>query len=269
VIQQQEVQTHNDTPQIVYDQASAYQLGAQGSTYKPVLSNVLVILGIVVGVTILDVLLIYVIIVTISYIIYVLAAIPIAAIIFGIYAVNDRNLRVYQFANGLIRAKGKRLDVIRWDQVAFLIQNGGSKGSEWADAGSGVFHRNVDGLYSITVQRTDGVKFHFGGTLRHATQLIQTIQEAVTEVHLPQAVTTFNAGSSVTFGPFILNSQGLSKGGEVVPWNEIQSVNVKSDVLIIKRVGKAFFWASVKISKIPNALVFMYMVHYARTGRID
>lgn len=268
MIQQQEVQAHNATPQSVYAQASAYQLGAQGPTYRPVLPSVLAVIGMMVGVIVADIILLFIITVLTGYIFYILIAIPIVAIIYGIYALNDSNLRIYQFANGLVRVKGEQHDVIRWDQVAFVIQNVRRRGYGYAWGGIlGAALTNTNTPHSINVQRTDGATFKFSGTVRHVTQLIQTIQGAVTQAHMPRAIAAYGAGSPVTFGSFVLSQQGLSNGREALPWNEIQSVDIKNGKVLVKRIGKTFSWANVNISQVPNILVFMSMVNYARTGR--
>ncbi len=269
MIQQHQMQAHNDTPQNVYAQAMAYQLGAQGTTYKPLLPNALAAIGMMVGVTIADVLLLYIILVTTGYLFYILIAIPIAAIIYGIYALIDCNLRVYQFENGLVRAKGERVDVIRWDAVAFVIQNVRRRGYYYAIGGvlaASLANRN-GAPHSVTVQRNDGAVFKFNSTLRHVAQLIQTIQTAVLQAHMPRAMAAYNAGSPVVFGPLTLGQQGLSNGRELLPWNEVQSVDIKRGQVIVKRVGKTFSWANINIAKIPNVFVFMSMINYARTGR--
>jgi len=269
VIQQQEVHTHSDTPQNVYAQATAYQLGAQGTTYKPLLPNVLAVIGMMVAVIIADIILLYIITAVTGYIFYILIVIPIIAVIYGIYALIDCNLRIYQFANGLVRAKGEKVDVIRWDQVAFVIQNMRSRGYGYAWGSIiGAALTNKSTPHSIVVQRTDGAKFKFSGTVQHVVQLIQTIQGAVTQAHMPRAIAAYDAGSPITFGTFVLSRQGLSNGRETLPWNEIQSVDIKNGKVLVKRVGKTFSWANVNISLVPNVLVFMSMINYARTGRV-
>jgi hypothetical protein len=50
-------------------------------------------------------------------------------------------------------------------------------------------------------------------------------------------------------------------------WGEVQNVEIKQGQVIIKKAGKAFAWAKINISHIPNLFVFMGLVHYARTGR--
>jgi len=269
VIQQHQVQAHNDTPQNVYAQAMAYQLGAQGTTYKPLLPNVLAAIGMMVGVTIADILLLYVLIVATGYIFYILIIIPIVAIIYGISALASSNLRVYQFENGLIRAKGEQVDVIRWDAVAFVIQNVRRRGYYYAVGGviAAAFANRNGTPHSVTVQRNDGAVFKFNSTIQHVAQLIQTIQTAVLQVHMPRAMAAFNTGGPVTFGPLTLSQQGLSNGRELLPWNEVQSVDIKQGQVLVKRVGKTFSWANINIGQIPNVLVFMSMINYARTGR--
>ena len=269
MIQQHQVQAHNDTPQGVYAQAMAYQLGAQGTTYKPLLPNALAAIGMMVGVTIADIILLYVVLVATGYLFYILIAIPIVAIIYGISALVNSNLRVYQFENGLIRAKGEQIDGIRWDAVAFVIQNVRRRGYYYAWGGviaAALANRNGT-PHSVTVQRNDGAVFKFNGTLQHVGQLIQTIQTAVLQAHMPRAMAAYTAGSPVTFGPLTLSLQGLSNGRDLLPWNEVQSVDIKQGQVIVKKVGKTFSWANINIGKIPNVLVFMSMINFARTGR--
>lgn len=195
--------------------------------------------------------------------------IPIVAVIYGIYALIDCNLRVYQFADGLVRAKGEQLDVIRWDAVTSVIQNVRRRGYYYAWGGvlAAAFANRNGTPHSVTVQRSDGAIFKFNSTVQHVTQLIQTIQTAVMQAHMPRAMAAFNAGSPVTFGSLTLSQQGLSNGREIVPWNEVQSVDIKQGQVIVKRVGKTFRWANVNIGQIPNVLVFMSLINYARTGR--
>ncbi len=269
MIQQHQVQAHSDTPQNVYAQATAYQLGAQGTTYKPLLPNALAAIGMMIGVIIADIILLYFIAVATGYIFYILIVIPIVAVIYGIYALIDSNLRVYQFANGLIRAKGEQLDVIRWDAVAFVTQNVRRRGYYyiWGGVLAAAFANRNGTPHSVTVQRIDGAVFKFNGTLRHVAQLIQTIQTAVMQEHMPRAMAAYNAGSPVTFGPLTLGQQGLSNGRELLPWNEVQSVDIKQGQVLVKKVGKTFSWANINIGQIPNVFVFMSMINYARIGR--
>ncbi len=269
MIQQHSIQTHNDTPQNVYAQATAYQLGMQGTTYKPLLPNALAAIGMMVGVTIADILLLYILVVTTGYLFYILIAIPIIAVIYGIYALIDADLRVYQFEHGLIRAKGEQMDVIRWDSIAYVIQNVRNRGYYYVWGGviaAALANRNGT-PHSVTVQRNDGAVFKFNDRIQHVGKLIQTIQTAVMQFHMPRAIAAYNAGSPVVFGPLTLSQQGLSNERELVPWNEVQSVDIKQGQVLVKRVGKTFRWANINVGQIPNVLVFMSMINYARTGR--
>jgi len=265
-VMQQEVRANTDTPANIYEQATAYQLGALGTTYKPVLSSALAVLGMMAGVLVVDAVLFYLnLILLTGYDLGILLIISIIVIIYGIHAFNDVNLRVYQFANGLIRAKGAKLDVIRWDQVVSIVQNVQLIG--YYGGLIGMMARNSASTNTVVVQRNDGATFKFGSTLRHVIQLIQTIQGAVTQAHMPKAMAAYNAGSPVVFGMFILSQQGLNNWRGTIPWNEVQSVDIKNGHVIIKQVGKTFNWANARIATVPNALVFMSMINYARTGK--
>ncbi len=269
MIQQQQVQATSAIPANVYQQAGAYQLGIPIATYKPLLPSILAVVAMMVGGVIASIVLLIAIAAVTGYLFYILIVIPIAAIIYGVYALIDCDLRVYQFSNGLIRAKGHQAEVIRWDQVISVVQNVRRRGTYYFLGGViGAAIASSRSSHSFTVQRSDGASFKFNGILKNVAQLGQNIQQAVTQQHMPRAIAAFNAGSQVNFGPLTVSTQGLSNGREVLSWNQVQSVDLKQGQVIVRKVGKTFNWASLNISQVPNLLVFMGLVNYARTGRM-
>lgn len=243
-------------PQIsgeVYQQAAIYQLGTPVATFTPLLSNPLTIIAMVLGIIIADVILVA-FIYSLGYILYILIAIPIAAIIYGINALRHCNLKVYQFSYGLVRVKGTRVDAIRWDQV------------------ESVWQKITKGRYSTsrtyTLRRSDGASFTFTHALRHVEQLGQNMQQTIAAIHTPMAMTAYNAGNTLHFGPLHLNYQGISNGKEVLPWHEMQGVEIKQGYVNIKRMGKTFNWSRIAVANIPNVLVFLNVVNHARSGQI-
>lgn len=270
MIQSHQMQTPSEIPPVIYQQAGAYGLGAPVAVYKPLLPNIFAILGMIVGVVVIDVILLVAIALLTDYVLYILVVIPIAAIVYGIMALFNCNLRVYQFSDGLIRVKGTQTDLIRWDQVTSVVQQVRRRGNYyfWGGIIGAAIAARSRPSQNFTVQRNDGATFKFNAILKNVAQLGQNIQQAVTQRHMPQAIAAFQGGSAIPFGPLTVTAQGLHNGREILPWNQVQSVDVKQGQVIVKKVGKTFSWASVYISKIPNLMVFLGLVNYARTGRV-
>jgi len=245
--------TEQQMPPEVYQLAGTYQLGTLNVLYKPTFTNPLAIIGITIGVIILDIILAAVIY-NVGFIVYILFLLPIFMIVFAINRIANCNLRVYAFTNGLVRAKGSQNDVIRWDQVQAVLQNI-TRGTY-----SGTTH-------NYTVRRGDGATFKFGSVLRNVANLGQTLQQEVARALLPRAIAAYNAGSALPFGSLSISVQGINNGSETVPWNQVQNVEVKQGFVLVKKMGKSLNWARVKVSTIPNFPVFMGMVSYARGGQ--
>lgn len=267
-MQNTQMRNHYELPTIVAQQAGASGLGAPLGVYRPLLSSNLAIIGMVVGLIAADILLLFAFVIFTGYLLYVLIYTPVLAIVYGIYAFTIRNLRVYEFSNGLILVKSNRMDPIRWDQVTSVTQQQRRRGAYyfWGGIIGGAIASN-NPVQSFTVHRADGASFKFTGALRGLRRLHQNVQQAVTRLHLPKAIATYNSGAPVPFGPFTVSLQGLSNGRISMLWEEVQNVEIKQGQVIIKKAGKALAWAKINISQIPNLLVFMGLVHYARTGR--
>lgn len=58
------------------------------------------------------------------------------------------------------------------------------------------------------------------GNLENAEQLAQTIQQEVTRRQLGRAMTMFNAGQPVQFGPLTVTRAGLEHGRKILPWSQ-------------------------------------------------
>jgi hypothetical protein len=239
-------------PPEVYQQAAIFQLGEPTAIYRPSITNPLAIIGIVLGVCILDILLLIAISTT-HVISYLLIAIPIAMVIYGVRAFMWRNVRVYIFTNGFIRANGMTIDAVRWDQVEAVFQR--AIRSRYGNVIS----------YSYTVRRNDGAVYKFNNLIKKIADLGNTIQHEVTKVHVPRAIAAFNAGNPLYFGKLSMNVQGLSKGSAMLPWIQVRNVDLNRGYVQIWQNGSSRRWARIRVSDVPNLLVFLEMVNYARS----
>jgi hypothetical protein len=83
----------------------------------------------------------------------------------------------------------------------------------------------------------------------------------VTRAQLPGAIDTFNAGQPASFGPLAVSRTGITVGGQLARWSEIQGVRTRSGYVQVKKIGKRLAWKTVPVSVIPNYFVFDALVH--------
>jgi hypothetical protein len=239
-------------PPEVLQQAAIFQLGEPTAAYRPSMTNPLAIIGIALGVSIVDILLL-IAIYNAGFIVYLLVAIPIAMVIWGVRALMWHKVRIYLFTNGFIRANGMTIDAVRWDQVEAVWQR--PLRSRYGYVRS----------YAYTVKRSDGATYKFDNLIKKAADLGNTIQHEVTKVHVPRAIAAFNSGNPLLFGKLSLNVQGLSKGSAMLPWMQVRNVDLNRGYVQVWQNGSSRRWARVTVSAVPNLLVFLEVVNYARS----
>jgi len=238
-------------PGEIYQQAATYGLGELAATYKPKYTNAFAIIGIALGVTIVDIAAVVGIYLA-GWIVWYLLAIPIIVIVWAINALIHCNLRVYIFTNGFIRAVGRQGDVVRWDQVRAI----------WEKVTRSGGYRSGNLTYTYTVQRSDNAIFKQGSPLINSRDMGFRMMRAVVQVHLPPARAAYDAGQTLTFGPINVNMQGLNNGKELIPWNQIGKVTTQQGVVCIEQNGHVIKWASVKSADVPNLSVLIALVNY-------
>ena len=82
------------------------------------------------------------------------------------------------------------------------------------------------------------------------------VAQAITRELVPRALHAVRGGETLTFASLSLNQQGIANKREMLPWSQIQGVNVHQGRATIKKVGTSrVFWTD-RVAKIPNFLVF-------------
>jgi type IV secretory pathway VirB3-like protein len=238
------------TPEI-QQQAVQYQLGPLYAIYKPSFTNPFAIIGIALGAIVADII-VFALIYAAGYILYYTVAVPIIAVILAISALSNSNLRIYHFEQGLIRAKGKQTEVVRWEHVRALFVK--------------ITNSRYGTQHLYTIERNDGASIKVTA-VKGIEVLGQNIQQAILYALWPSAVASYQAGNTLNFGPLNVSMQGISKGNNLLPWNQVQEVNVKRGIVSVKSAGKTLRWSSTFVRKLPNFIIFMRLCDYARTGR--
>jgi hypothetical protein len=239
-------------PPAVYQQASVYNLGTPTGIFKPRFANPLAIIGIALGITIADIIVLVAILMAAGYLFYILITIPIAAIIWMIAALSHCNQRIYTFTQGLIETRGSVQDISRWEHIETV----------WVK----VVKSYSKTSYTYTVRRTDGKTFKFTSYLQNVVQLGGIIQQELVRAQMPRVTQAYNAGNTISFGPVNVNMQGLNNGKELIPWDQINSIVVRNGVLNVEKDGRFLRWSSIKAQNVPNIALLQELVSYIARG---
>jgi hypothetical protein len=99
-------------------------------------------------------------------------------------------------------------------------------------------------------------------------QLGRIFRARVTSVLLPKAISRFNAGQSMSFGPLTVGPAGITAGDESVTWAEVQDVQTRSGFVNVKKAGQWRAWSKVVVAQIPNYFVFNALVRAVLAQRV-
>jgi hypothetical protein len=162
-----------------------------------------------------------------------------------------RTLVYLVFGNALVRVRGGRWRIFRWDDIKAVFEN----------------PIGTDSRYRIVL--SDGRTKSIASIVKNHEALGDTIVARVTERVLPEALRTFDEGGTVSFGPLSVSPDLLTYKHKQVAWTEIARLDVefnpqiKSTQLEV-RAGIGFLtWCSVPVSNIPNLRVFLELAHRA------
>jgi hypothetical protein len=169
----------------------------------------------------------------------------------GYSVIQVANQQIYLFEQGMVIAKGKQVQTFSWNQVAEVWQ------SITRTYRNG---RYVGTTYLYTLRRIDGYQIKLNNLTKDIAELGPTMAQSITRELLPRALHTIRGGQTLTFASFSLNRQGIGKGREVLPWSQVQGVDVHQGRVIVKQAGKSRDSWTVRVAKIPNFLVFTLLV---------
>ncbi|HLG75414.1 MAG TPA: DUF6585 family protein [Ktedonobacteraceae bacterium] len=182
-----------------------------------------------------------------------IAAALLGGIYYALYPIIYRSYRVYIYTYGFVVTKRGQVSVFPWQEVdGFWMQV--------------VKHRqygiSTGTTHKYTVQRRDGTKVVFKDDYVRIEQLGDTISDQLTAIMMPQALATVHAGGTVDFGPISVGPLGLMKGNKVLPWQEVQDVDIRKGQMVIEKQGKYLNWATFYVWKIKNVMVFLHLVNH-------
>lgn len=158
--------------------------------------------------------------------------------------------RVLVFNEAVGFVKGDQVTAMRWNDVREIHQD--------------IYTYRVNFVpiinrHNYTLNGADDRKIRLTRSIHHIEELGPILHQAVTKQQMPKAVETLKSGSTISFGPFALNNQGLTMKNKLIPWNEIKSVRVNNGSIMVDRAGK-ITWSGISASSIPNLYLFLTLV---------
>lgn len=170
--------------------------------------------------------------------------------------------RVYVFESGFVTAdRTGPLEAYRWDAISAVYQE--------------IVDRYANGVkvattYTYLIDRNDGATVKLTEFYADIAGLGRHICEQVATVHLPAVQQALAASQPVPFGDLTLSIAGVTTHkGELVPWQQIEAVQVRSGYVSFRRAGKWLSVSRTNAREIPNLYLFLHManrLHAAARG---
>lgn len=117
----------------------------------------------------------------------------------------------------------------------------------WPGQDRDIEHANLSAVPGVT-------------TAINAGQLGWIFTTRVAEILLPKAISQFNAGQSITFGPLTVGPGGISEGGDSLTWDEVGDVRTEESFVNVRKVGTRRAWKKVTQPEVPNDFVLEALV---------
>lgn len=166
------------------------------------------------------------------------------AVLLIIWRVVLRGRVVYLLEGGLVVSRP--VETFPWDALESVSMAGLQRGrrgrTEWR----------------FTVIAEDGRELVLGRELPDVAELGEVVVGEVAGRMLPVYRRAVEVGGAVSFGPFVVDRQGVSKDGDWIPWMSIQDVEIVNGLVHVRRSwdhdGGAGLAATV--GAVPNAVAF-------------
>jgi hypothetical protein len=172
---------------------------------------------------------------------------------------GNRALRKFTVAhvyeNGCVYGHHEKdtADAVRWADVARFVQRVTEKRTNGSSTST---------TYDFDVVHTDGRLFNLVGvgTRRNSSGLerfAEVVGPLVTEAQLPRFREALSSGEPVEFGWFTVRPEGIGRGRKLLPWAELEEVNVREGKVGVRRHGKRLNWAKAGVPDVPNVGAFL------------
>jgi hypothetical protein len=196
------------------------------------------------------------------------------AIFLRIYRFRHSRNFLYEHGYMIVKCVGKQIvasEAIHWREIAIIWHRvNRSTSSSRSSSGSSSTRTTVTHIY--TLQRWNGTLFgssignHEGKTLSGG--LGKHIEQMTLPYLLPQAISTYQQGLPVHFGPLTLHTGGIEYQGSSLPWFGFDHLSMSEDygMLSLRQKGGQRFlgfkkpWATLSYIQVPNLAVLHHLI---------
>lgn len=182
------------------------------------------------------------------------------AIRYATYPLRYKTWHIYTCDHGFLFSKDGKAEAFRWEQIESLWERVTLYKSYGMNAGM---------THKYTVRRIDGTEVILDDKFGNVDKLGDTINEEIIKVKLPQAIAAFAKAEVLNFGPISISPQGISKGTDLLPWDQVKSISIVRGYFIVDRYKKMLSWANIEAYKIPNVLLLTKLISHFTTPAED
>lgn len=184
------------------------------------------------------------------------------ALYLGYSGIQVAHQQIYLFEQGMVIERGKQVQAFSWHQVSEVWQ------SITRNYRNG---RYTGTTYVYTLRRVDGYQIKLDNLTKDIAELGPVVAQAITRELVPRALQAIRGGQILTFASLSLTQRGIANKREMLPWSQIQGVNVHQGRATIKKIGTSRVFWTERVAKIPNFHVFTViadeMLRQAGTGQ--
>lgn len=181
--------------------------------------------------------------------------------IFALKGPGNRSIRkftvAYLFEGGCVFAHHEKetIQATRWEAVTRFRQNISKKYVNGS-------HRST--TYDFDFATSDGRKFNLVGVgtpsgpcgLERFADLADPL---ITTAQLPRFRDALKQGQQVEFGWFAVEPAGIRRGRKLLPWPEVEDIQVNAGKITVRQHGKRFRWSEISVPEVPNLGAFLVL----------
>jgi hypothetical protein len=168
----------------------------------------------------------------------------------GAYASWIKGIALYEA--GLACRSRKGIQAWRWEDVDRFY--------------TAITRHYINGIYTGTTHvyilfNRSEKRLVLNDAYAHVVDLGKKVEQGTFPRLYEHAVSRYNTGEALDFGPVILSQAGIQVRKKVYPWSEVQQVSIRRGILqVLKKDGGRFSGMHVAASAIPNVRVLLSLV---------
>lgn len=176
----------------------------------------------------------------------VFISISLLVCLWGAYRNWSKCMHIY--SDGFIYVRRARLQVIRWQDVETVRHR--------------AFHGTRISFDRYNLNCQNGEKLTIDDSFSDMGQIGSTIEIKTAHHLIPLAWDAYQKQQKITFGPLTLILEGIVHNGKLLPWKQVDYINIDSwsGCIKVRACGKSLPWCVVRLGKVPNIEVFRIIV---------